>query len=71
VLVPVSSSSRAAVTSAPYAAHASDPPVDTRRTPTPASSGTDGPAGSARTFTGAPVSVTTRAMSARSRRPGA
>ena len=49
---PASRSSQAASTTAPSAAKASAPPVETRLTPSAASSPTEGPPGSSRTLTG-------------------
>src|SRR5262249_34968192 len=71
VAVPSEASSLAPASSAPYAARASAPPVETRRTPTDASSGIDGAAGRARTFTGADTASTTRLIWSRLVRPGA
>ena len=69
---PGRASSRAPVISAPYAARASDPPVDTRRTPAAASSATDRAARAARGRSpGCRPRARTRSMSAIAESPGA
>ena len=65
------SRSFAAARIALYAARASPPPVDTRRTPTPASAATSGTAGSLSTLIGRSTARTTAAIWSRSTRPGA
>ena len=71
VEVPSVKSSVAAAFSTPYAATAGRLPVETRRTPTDASSLTRGPPRNAKTFTGMPTASTTALICSRSLSPGA